>query len=146
MRQAFVLLGCIVVASSGFAPHAADTPQSTKDSNLVTVLGCLHGLEVTTFDETGTNGVPPQRFRLTGNREMLHELKKHSGHFEEIRGTLTSGTANGGLRTSEKRIPKGRIYAGVGSTPFERPGTTSDPGATSTVQLRTFAHLADRCG
>src|SRR3954471_18752461 len=111
MRHVCVVLGCIVVASSGFALRAADTPRTSKDSNLVTVRGCLHGLEITTFDETGTNGVPPQRFRLTGDRETLGELKKHSGHFEEITGMLTSGTANGGMRTGEKRIPKGRIYA-----------------------------------
>ena len=144
--KALVAVGVIAAATCGWGLHAAtDTSQNGTD-NLVTVRGCLHGQEITTVDGTGTNGAAPQRFRITGDRERLKELKKHSGHYEEVTGTLTSGTADGGLRVREKPIPKGRVYVGVGQQPFERPGTTSDPTAVSTLTLRDFKHLGSRCG
>jgi hypothetical protein len=144
--KALVAVGVLAMANWGWGLRAAANTPQNGTTNLVTVRGCLHGQEITTVDETGTNGAAPQRFRITDDRETLSELKKHSGHFEEVTGTLTSGTADGGLRVGEKRIPKGRIYVGAGRQPFERPGTASDPAALSTLALRDFKHLASRCG
>jgi hypothetical protein len=134
----------LCLPASTVALRAADTPQPQK-SDLVTVRGCLHGHEITTIDESGTNGIPPQRFVLTGNRRTLAALKKHSGHLEEVTGTLKGGTANGGTRIVEKHIDKGRVYMGVGSAPFEQPGTAGDPGAASTIEVRDFVHVGERC-
>lgn len=126
------------------ALFAADTPQS-KSSNLVTVRGCVHGTGIATVDESGTNGIPPQRFILTGSRATLSALKKHSGHLEEVTGRLKGGTAAGGTRVVEKPIDKGRVYMGVGTAPFERPGVASEPDAASTIEIRDFVHIGDRC-
>ena len=60
-------------------------------------------------------------------------------------GTLKRGTADGGTRIGEKKIDKGRVYMGVGSAPFERPGVASDAGATSTIEVRDFVHIGERC-
>jgi hypothetical protein len=137
------LTSALCFAAAGLLA-AADTPEP-KSSDLVTVRGCVHGTDVSTVDQTGTNGVAPQKFHLTGSRATLAVLKKHSGHFEEITGTLKRGTGDGGARVGEKKIDKGRIYMGVGSAPFERPGVTSDVGATSTLEIRDFVHIGDRC-
>jgi hypothetical protein len=140
-RSAAVALS---VAASAAVLHAADTPQTQK-TDLVTVRGCLHGNMISTIDESGTNGIPPQRFLLTGNRRTLSALKKHSGHLEEVTGTLKGGTADGGTRVVEKPIEKGRVYMGVGSAPFEQPGLAGGAGATSTIEVRDFVHVGERC-
>src|SRR6266446_4813736 len=101
---------CVLTA---VAIAIADTPKS-KNSDLVTVRGCVHGQVLTTIDETGTNAHSPQRFNLTGDRRTLQTLKEHSGHLEEITGVLKGGTADGGVKIAEKPIDKGRIYIGVG--------------------------------
>jgi len=123
---------------------SADTPQP-KNSDLVTVRGCVHGTGITTVDESGTNGIPPQRFVLTGSRSTLSALKTHAGHLEEVTGTLKRGAADGGTHVGEKKIDKGRVYVGVGSAPFERPGVASDAGANSTIEVRDFVHIGDHC-
>src|SRR5437762_237476 len=108
------LISLITVwASAAVAITGADTPKS-KNSDLVTVRGCLHGQVLTTIDETGTNGHAPQRFNLTGDRRTLQTLKEHSSHLEEITGVLKGGPADGGVKIAEKPIDKGRIYIGVG--------------------------------
>jgi hypothetical protein len=148
-RRSAAAIGLALTFTSAAAIPRGQTdapPASRPDARLVTVRGCLHGQTLTTLDETGTNGVAPQRFTLTGARSTLRALKSHSGHLEEITGTLKSGTADGGTRIQEKRIDKGRIYLGVGRAPFERPGVASDPAAASTLEVRDFVHLGDRCG
>jgi hypothetical protein len=126
--------------------QAADTPKTEKDPHLVTVRGCLHGLVLTTTDEIGTKIMPsPTRFDLTGNRTTLEQLKKYSGRFLEVTGVLKRGTGTGGTRVTEKPIPKGRIYLGVGSTPVTAPGTPpEDPAAASTLDVHRFTDI-DRC-
>jgi hypothetical protein len=133
---------CGAAAAALFA--AADTPHS-KSADLVTVRGCVHGTGITTVDESGTNGIPPQRFILTGSRATLSALKKHAGHLEEVTGRLKRGTPAGGSRVVEKPIDKGRVYMGVGSAPFERPGVASEPSAASSIEIRDFVHIGDRC-
>jgi hypothetical protein len=142
-RLASATLGICALAAA--AVHAADTPKTEKDPHLVTVRGCLHGLVLTTTAETGTNSVAPQQFDLTGNRSTLTQLQDYSGHFMEVTGVIKGGTGNGGARTTEKPIPKGRIYVGVGSKPVTHPGQLpEDPAATSTLDVRRFADI-DRC-
>ena len=133
---------CVIAAA---VIHAADIPKTEKDAHLVTVRGCLHGLVLTTTDETGTNMPFPQRFDLTSDRRTLKQLEDYSGHFLEITGVLKGGTGNGGTRITEKPIPKGRIYVGVGLTPATAPRQLpGDPGAASTLDVRTFTDI-DRC-
>jgi hypothetical protein len=125
--------------------HAADTPKTEKDPHLVTVRGCLHGLVLTTTDETGTNMPFPQRFDLTGDRRTLKQLEDYSGHFLELTGVIKRGPANGGIRITEKPIPKGRVYVGVGSTPATVRGQSPEgPGAATTLDVRNFTDI-DRC-
>jgi hypothetical protein len=63
-----------------------------------------------------------------------------------VTGRLKKGTAAGGTHVVEKPIDKGRVYMGVGSAPFERPGVTSEPSAASTIEIRDLVHIGDRCG
>jgi hypothetical protein len=122
-----------VAFSLAFAKLLADTPQTTKHSDLVTMRGCLHGHEIT------TNG---QRVRLTGNKRLLRELDKHDGHSEEVTGKLMSGDGAGGTHIKEKPINKGRVYVGTGSTPLNE---FADSGASSILELRDFSHIENKC-
>jgi hypothetical protein len=131
-------IGLAMNSSSPLRRHAAAEELGPGD-------GCVHGTGITTVDESGTHGIAPQRFVLTGGRSTLSALKKHSGHLEQVTGTLKRGTADGGTRVGEKKIDKGRVYVGAGSTPFERPGVESDAGVTSTIEVRDFVHIGDRC-
>jgi hypothetical protein len=63
----------------------------------------------------------------------------------EVTGVLKGGTGKGGTRITEKPIPKGRIYVGVGSTPVTGPGATPEgPTAASTLDVGKFEDI-DRC-
>ncbi len=86
------LVGLLVLGVGiGFAANAqeavgtqGDAPKSSKESDLVTVRGCLRGSTLTTLFE-------PRQFQLTSSRELSALLSKHSGHVEEITGRLKVG-------------------------------------------------------
>lgn len=127
--------------------QAADTPRNRKGSDLVTVRGCLHGVVLTTRDETGTNTAVHQEFTLTGDRATLQQLKDLSGHLIDVTGTLKNGTGNSGTRVAEKPIPKGRVYVGVGSTPVANPAQPqpAPPAASATIDVRTVSDIDPHC-
>jgi len=127
--------------------QAVDTPKTKKDSQLVTVRGCLHGVVLTTRDETNTNTVVHQQFTLKGDGATLKQLKGLSGHLMEVTGTLKGGNGDGGTRVTEKPIPKGRVYVGVGSTPLANPTQQqpSPPASSDTIDVRTFTDIDPHC-
>jgi hypothetical protein len=116
--------------------QAPATPKSPKQSDLVTVRGCLHGLTLTT-------GFEPRQFQLTGSRELSALLKQHSGHVEEITGRLKAGNVAGATVVKEKSGSKGRIYVGAGTG-----GTGTSASETLTIpviDVRSVAHIENRC-
>jgi hypothetical protein len=117
---------------------AADALKAKDD--VVTVRGCLQGLVLTTLDD-GTNAVEHRQYTLRGDRATVQQLKTLSSHVVEVTGVLKGGDDRAGLRTAEKRIPKGRIFAGVGGTPLAAPNQPQDPAPTATLDVKTFADI-----
>jgi hypothetical protein len=132
-RARRLLAACAASASLSVALAAA--------GDRTTVRGCLHGLVLTTQDDSGTNLPTPHKFRLTGDRRTLRELKKHSGHVEEVTGVLKAAPADAGYLVKEKRIDKGRVYMGVGSAPVHE----SSPVPDASIEVGRFTHVKDRC-
>ena len=124
---------------------AADVSRTKDGAPLVTVRGCLHGLVLTTVDDTGTNAVVHRPVTLRGDRETEKQLKALSNHFVEVTGVLKGGDDHTGVRIAEKPIPKGRIYAGVGSTPVAAPSQPqADPVRAATLDVKKVADI-NRC-
>ena len=134
------LAGTIFVAALVSGAAYADAQKRSDQANLIMVRGCLHGRTLTTFEGTD-QGLTPQRFQITGNREILAVLKEHSGHVEEVTGVLKAGKGNGSVRLAEKPINKGRIYIGAGT----RTSAAESPAYASTIELRQLTHVQDRC-
>jgi len=111
----------------------AQTPPQSKQSDLVTVRGCLHGSEITSEG---------RRFRLTGDKRLMRELKAHEDHIEEVTGRLKDGTGNGGTHIKEWQTGKTHVYAGGGNAPVK---SAADPDASSTLELRDFTHIQNKC-
>ena len=128
-------------ASLGFTVYGADTPPTKTSSDQITVRGCLQGLVLTTQDESGTNLPTPHKFVITGDRRTLKTLKMHSGHFDELTGVLKAGKSSSGFVVKEKPIKKGRAYIGVGSAPVYE----ANPIPDSSIEVRGFTHIHDRC-
>jgi hypothetical protein len=121
--------------------YGADTPKAKKSSDPITVRGCLEGLVLTTQDDSGTNLPTPHKFAVTGDRRTLEALKRHSGHFEELTGVVKAGTSSSEFVVKEKSTKKGRVYVGAGSAPVYE----AKPIADSSIEVRAFTHIHDRC-
>lgn len=137
------LVGLLVLSVGiGYAATAqqtvdtqGDAPKSSKQSDLVTVRGCLRGSTLTTLFE-------PRQFHLTSSRELSALLNKHSGHVEEITGRLKSGNAAGATVIKEKSGSQGRVYVGVGT----RSATPSEGVTLPVIEVRSVTHIEDACG
>jgi hypothetical protein len=132
---------CLTAVLLSVALASAGPQKSQSSTDQVTVRGCLHGLVLTTQDESGTNLPTPHKFRLTGDRTTLDALRKHSGHFEEVTGRRKAGKDSAGVAVGEKRIDKGRIYIAAGTAPVYE----GDPVPDSSIEVRAFTHVNDRC-
>jgi hypothetical protein len=135
---------CILASA---AVHAADTPKTKKHSQVVAVRGCLRGRVLTTSQESGgADTVAHQQFTLTADRAILKQLQALSGHLIEVTGAVEGGTGQDGVRIVEKPIPKGRVYAGVGTAPVANPSQVQPPPpAAPTLDVRTVADIDSRC-
>jgi hypothetical protein len=121
--------------------QATDTPKQPKQSDLMIVRGCLHGLTLTT---TADAELGVRQFQLSASRELTAVLKTHSGHIDEITGRLKAGKDAGEARIVEKRGSQGRIYVGVG-THSHSPDTPFQAPTASVIEVRGITHTEDRC-
>jgi hypothetical protein len=125
---------------------AADTPKTKKNSHVVAVRGCLRDRVLTTSQESGADSVAHQQFTLTGDRAILKQLQALSGHLIEVTGAIEGGTGQDSVRIVEKPIPKGRVYAGVGTAPVANPSQVHPPPpAAPTLDVRAVTDIDSRC-
>jgi hypothetical protein len=132
---------CIACAAGSVAAaaHAQTSSPQKKRNDTVIVRGCVSGR--TLVADRGTGGVDPLRYDLTGSKEILEALAKHSRHTEEITGKVKGGDASGATRVVEKRWGKNRVYAGAADSMRETPQIASGPA----IEVTSFEHLADAC-
>ena len=142
-RLATLMIACgmvsVVAVSAGSQGAPRDDVQQKSD--LVTVRGCLNGRTLVALYGTGSTN--PQRYELTGDREMMKTLKAHSSHVEEVTGTLKSRDAKGATRITEKQSGKNRVYVGIGEA---KHSDAPSPAAGPIIAVRSMKHLNDYCG
>jgi hypothetical protein len=131
----FTTAFCVVVGVQGTIPST-----QPKQSDLVMVRGCLHGLSLTTLSAVDFDA-DPRVFQLTASRDLAAQLKQHTGHVEEVTGVLKAGKDTGATRVKEKRGAKGRVYGGFGT----RTSRSENPSAVSTLVVRSVTHVQATC-
>ena len=131
----FTSVLCVAVGVQGTNPST-----QPKQSDLVMVRGCLHGLTLTTLAAVDFEA-DPRVFQLTANKDLAAQLKQHAGHVEEVTGVLKAGKDTGATRVKEKRGTNVRVYGGFGT----RTSQAESPSAISTLEVRSVTHIQDGC-
>lgn len=115
-----------------------------KKGDTVVAVGCARGgtleSQETRLAEEDTVSVDwPIIYRLTGDKELLKQLKSdHSKHLEEITGVLKSRLPDDKGRG--RPIGNTRIFIGVG------PGNASQQQALPVLEVKSVKHVAPNCG
>jgi hypothetical protein len=128
-----VVMSVVVYGASmrqgGSEPKAGEP----KKGDVLTVKGCLTGPTIEELSSLRT-------YRLTGDKALLKELaKEHTGHVDEVTGTLKSTLLQGSTRS--KQVGKTRISIGVAES-----RTAPDRGdALPVLSVKSFQHLQGVC-
>lgn len=113
-----LVLTLLVTCSGSMTAQEREVP---KDSARISIPGCARGrtfiVSATSEQEERRGDVAPgQRFRLSGRKEALREIKKHEGEMVEITGLVRradlagpGGVSLGGIRLGGG--PRDPIYA-----------------------------------
>jgi hypothetical protein len=119
----------VAVAVSGGPLVAQDVKKVPKDSERVTVPGCVKGYVFTagpkTEDQVGRSDIPEgMHLRMNGKKDLLSEIKAHEGQMIQITGLMKKGQYN------QTGIPVGggvRITPGIGGGNGGRPAYVNAP-------------------
>jgi len=109
----FRILVLVIIFSVALAAQERKVP---KDSSRVSIPGCSKGsaFVVTASPEaerTSTEIVSGRRFRLSGPKDVLNEIKKREGTIIEVTGIVKKSD----LTDSGWRVGGGRVRIGGGS-------------------------------
>jgi hypothetical protein len=124
------------------SPSQRDVVKKDRDSEAITLQGCLHGkaLKVTRSDDP--LGPETRTFRLHLSKALANALREHEGHEEEITGMLQpTSRAMGG--TKSKVVNGGKTRISVGAA--EERNTGPDDGPPQ-IDVSSFRHIAALCG
>ena len=128
---AAILIAAIVLAAA--AGLAAQERKVPSDSTRVSIPGCSKGsaFVVTASPEaerTSTEIATGRRFRLTGSKDLLNEIKKREGTSIEVTGLLKKAdlTPSGiGLAGGRVRIGGGSPQDPISSGPGRAPASSN---------------------
>ena len=106
----------MLVMAGGAAGLAQEKPVP-KDSMRITIPGCAKGVAFTVMDSPeheSRSSVPPgRRFRLSGKKALLNDLKRAEGQMIEVTGLIRRGQMNqGGVSVG------GGVSLGPGPSPL----------------------------
>lgn len=141
------LIPALIVASL-VSIAAQEEKKIPKDSTRVSIPGCSKGnaFVVTASPEPDPrfSEVPiGRRFRLTGPKEVLNEIKKREGSIIEVTGLVKKSD----LRESGIRLGGGRVRIGGGS-PQAPTSNGPGPGAAEGIailDIEGWRPLAETC-
>jgi len=84
-----------VVVMAGWAAGLAQEKPVPKDSMRITIPGCAKGVAFTVMESPeheSRSSVPPgRRFRLSGKKALLNDLKRAEGQMIEVTGLIRRG-------------------------------------------------------
>jgi hypothetical protein len=137
----------ILFLTIGIAAAAQDRPVP-KDSVRVSIPGCAKGsafvvMESPESERTSIEITTGRRFRLTGKKELLHEIKKREANMIEVTGIIRRSDLRGpgGITLGGGRV---RIGGGppvaAGADPTRAPQT-----ANAILDVEGFRPLGEPC-
>jgi hypothetical protein len=139
--RTLVAVALLVLAAVIVAAQERPVP---NDSTRITVPGCakdrLFVVEEPQGREVAANGISPgRRFRLSGPRSVLDNIKKREGTMVEITGLVRKSDVGGpgGLRLLGGRV---RIGGTTGRDPVRDPMYNQ-----IVIDVEAFQPLPDRC-
>jgi len=140
-----------VVLLSSAALLSAQEREVPKDSTRITIPGCAKGRTFTITAREGHEAasaelLPGRRFRLSGPKSILDEIKKREGMMVEVTGLVRKAELAGpdGVTTAGGRV---RIGAGPptapvgGGSPIRPTGVTTD----AVLDVEGWTRLPESC-
>jgi hypothetical protein len=130
------------------AALAAQEKEVPKDSIRISIPGCAKGsafvvMESPEAERTNTEIREGRRFRLTGKRDVLDEIKKREGNMIEVTGIIKKADygGGGGITTGG-----GRVRIGGGPPVDTGVGATRAPQSMNAIlDVEGFRPLAASC-
>ena len=141
-----LVISALLAAAGGLLlPQEREIP---KDSTLVTLRGCARDrtfiVGPRSEDEPGTLEIAPgRRFRLSGPKAILEEVRKHERMMVQVTGLMRKSDVAGPGGIS---IAGGRVRIGGGSPQSQVGGASRDPGySQAVIDLESWRSLPDPC-
>lgn len=151
MRTA-ILAGILVIAASLPARAQNDAGKSPsavpKKGDAIAVKGCLRGgaleaTEVTGAESSSNQLTGPMRFRLTGDKAVLKQLRgEHDGRIVDVRGVLKSDWPSD---AQSRQVGRVRIMIGA-PAPSPNSPEASARRAQPALEVKSFSGLGTACG
>lgn len=144
MRALPVVVAAVLAAA---AMHAQER-EVPRDSERISIPGCAKGrtfiVATAPEHEPVRSDIPPgRRFRLSGSKQLLEEIRKREGTMIEVTGLIRKAdlAGPGGIPIAGGRV---RIGGRVPQDPIASPGR--DPGYNQAVlDLEAWRQLPESC-
>jgi hypothetical protein len=143
-----LLLVVVVALSAGYRMDAQERPVP-KDSARVSIPGCARGRTFIVAERSEPEPVrsqvqPGSRFRLSGQKKLLEEIRKQEGSMVEVTGLVRKSDLAG---PGGVPIAGGRIRIGGGAP---RDSIYTDPARDpryneAVLDLESWRPLPERC-
>jgi hypothetical protein len=138
----------LVAVLLGVALAAQEERPVPKDSARVSIPGCSKGsafvvTESPEGERTSVEVKAGRRFRLTGKKELLNEIKAREGYMIEVTGIVRKNDLQGPGGIS---LGGGRVRIG-GGAPVSNGGspTQAPPSANAIIDVEGFRPLGEPC-
>ncbi len=145
----------LLIAPAVAAALAAQQPSSSSDKpaadrkpDEAVVTGCLAGTVLTSTDtgerDASASVAMGERYRLTGPKDIIKQLKKLNGQVVEVTGTIKASSTPGGY---QRRVGKTTIVVGGATThdPSRPTNPIDDPTVPPELKVTSFKDLDYRC-
>ena len=139
---------CLILLVLGFGAFVtAQEREVPKDSTRISIPGCTKGrafiVGIRADEPVRSDVEPGRRFRLSGPKKLLDEIKKQEGNMVEVTGLVRKSQLGGpgGISTGGGRV---RIGGGPPREPLGGPGR--DVGYNEAVlDLESWRPLPESC-
>ena len=137
----------LVAVILGVTLAAQEERPVPKDSARVSIPGCSKGsafvvTESPEGERTSLEIKPGRRFRLTGKKDLLNEIKAREGYMIEVTGLVRKND----LESTGITLGGGRVRIG-GGAPVSNGGspTQAPPSANAIIDVEGFRPLGEPC-
>jgi hypothetical protein len=142
-------IAALVVALAGAVSAAAQERPVPGDSARVAIPGCAKGrafivAEAPEHEPAQVEIAPGRRFRLSGPKEILNDIKKHEGRLIEVTGLVRKNALKG---PGGIGIAGGRVRIGGGSpvSPTGDPSRTLQGYEQPVLDVEGWRQLGENC-